>query len=102
MSSSRSGAKNRATSCPNSSCRICPPESPRFHSVHVRPIPQSTNRRNYTANLQGVVSEPLTDEDMSAIAGIDRNCRLIKGQVFLWKDNQSWEDLWDPDGVIAQ
>ena len=49
------------------------------------PIPLSANRRNYLANLQGVVSEPLTDEDMRAIAGIDRNCRLIKGQVFLWK-----------------
>ena len=35
---------------------------------------------------------------MSAIAAIDRNCRLIKGQVFLWKDDQSWEDLWDVDG----
>jgi hypothetical protein len=37
---------------------------------------------------------------MQAIVRIDRNCRLIKGQVFLWKDNQSWEDLWDPDGEI--
>ena len=26
------------------------------------------------------------EADMRAIAGIDRNCRLIKGQVFLWKD----------------
>ena len=65
-------------------------------------IPQSANRRNYTANLQGVVGEPLTEEDMRAIAGIDRNCRLIKGQVFLWKDNQSWQDLWDVNGVIPQ
>jgi hypothetical protein len=39
---------------------------------------------------------------MTAIAGIDRNCRLIKGQVFLWKQEQSWEDLWDIDGVIRQ
>jgi hypothetical protein len=27
--------------------------------------------------------------------------RLIKGQVFLWKDGQNWEDLWDMDGVIT-
>ena len=27
--------------------------------------------------------------------------RLIKGQVFLWKDGQSWEALWDLDGEIA-
>ncbi len=65
------------------------------------PIPFSTNRRNYVANLQAAASEPLTDEDMRAIAGIDRNCRLIKGQVFLWKDGQSWEALWDMDGEIT-
>jgi hypothetical protein len=39
---------------------------------------------------------------MAAIAGIDRNCRLIKGQVFLWKQDQTWEDLWDVNGVIPQ
>jgi hypothetical protein len=49
-----------------------------------------------------VASPPLTDEEMRAIAGIDKNCRLIKGQVFLWKAGQSWEDLWDVDGVIKQ
>jgi diketogulonate reductase-like aldo/keto reductase len=65
------------------------------------PIPMSTKRRNYLANLQGVVSEPLADADMQAIAGIDKNCRLIKGQVFLWKVNQSWEDLWDVTGEIT-
>ena len=43
----------------------------------------------------------LSDEEMREIAGIDRNCRLIKGQVFLWKDGQSWEDLWDVNGEIT-
>jgi diketogulonate reductase-like aldo/keto reductase len=66
------------------------------------PIPLSTKRRNYLANLQAVVSDPLTDDDMHAIAGIDKGCRLIKGQVFLWRPGQSWEDLWDLDGVIKQ
>ena len=66
------------------------------------PIPFSAKRRNYLANLQGVISAPLTAEDMRAIAGIDKNCRLIKGQVFLWKSDQGWEDLWDLDGVIKQ
>ena len=66
------------------------------------PIPQSANRRNYLANLRGAVSPPLTNADMHAIAGIDRNCRLIKGQVFLWRADQGWEDLWDGNGVIAQ
>ena len=65
------------------------------------PIPFSANRRNYLANLRGVVDAPLTAEDMKAIQAIDRNCRLIKGQVFLWKDHQSWEDLWDLHGEIT-
>ena len=65
------------------------------------PIPFSTRRRNYLANLRGAVSPPLTAHDMARIAAIDRNCRLIKGQVFLWKPDQTWEDLWDLNGVIA-
>jgi diketogulonate reductase-like aldo/keto reductase len=65
------------------------------------PIPFSVNPRHSLANLQGVVSPALTDADMSAIAAIDKNCRLIKGQVFLWKQDQTWEDLWDQDGVIT-
>jgi len=65
-------------------------------------IPFSARRANYLANLRAAVAEPLTDEDMKAIAGIDRKCRLIKGQVFLWREGQSWEDLWDIDGRIAQ
>jgi diketogulonate reductase-like aldo/keto reductase len=65
------------------------------------PIPFSVNRRNYLSNLQGAISDPLSPEEMIAIGKIDRNCRLIKGQVFLWKDNQTWEDLWDLHGLIT-
>jgi len=65
------------------------------------PIPFSTNPRNYFANLQATVTPPLTDAEMEAIRGIDKNCRLVKGQVFLWKQNQSWEDLWDVNGEIT-
>jgi alcohol dehydrogenase (NADP+) len=65
------------------------------------PIPFSANPKHYVSNLAGVVSDPLTEEEMRAISGIDRNCRLIKGQVFLWKEGQSWEDLWDPNGKIT-
>jgi hypothetical protein len=39
---------------------------------------------------------------MQAIAALDRNCRLIKGQVFLWRPGQDWRDLWDEAGVIVQ
>jgi alcohol dehydrogenase (NADP+) len=66
------------------------------------PIPFSIHREKYLANLRAVVTDPLTDEEMLAISRIDRDCRLIKGHVFLWKDGQTWEDLWDPAGVIVQ
>ncbi|HTP07922.1 MAG TPA: aldo/keto reductase [Anaerolineae bacterium] len=65
------------------------------------PIPFSVYRDQYLSNLKGVTSEPLTDDEMKAIAGIDKNCRLIKGQVFLWEGAKDWEDLWDLDGRIA-
>jgi alcohol dehydrogenase (NADP+) len=64
-------------------------------------IPMSTKRRNYLSNLQCVTTDPLSDDDMRAIVGIDRRCRLIKGQVFLWKEGQDWEDLWDVNGTIT-
>jgi diketogulonate reductase-like aldo/keto reductase len=64
------------------------------------PIPFSTNPRHYAANLRCAAAAPLADAEMQAIARIDKNCRLIKGQVFLWKEGQSWEDLWDLNGAI--
>ena len=64
------------------------------------PIPFSVH--HYRDNLAGVVGDPLTGAEMQAIAGIDRNCRLIKGQVFLWKESQNWEDLWDVNGEITR
>jgi len=64
-------------------------------------IPMSTKPANYLANLRAAVLPPLPESDMQAIAGIDRNCRLIKGQVFLWKPGQTWEALWDLDGTIT-
>jgi alcohol dehydrogenase (NADP+) len=65
------------------------------------PIPMSTNPKNYLANLGAVTSQPLSDTDMKAVENLDRNNRLIKGQVFLWKENQDWQDLWDVDGKIT-
>lgn len=63
------------------------------------PIPFSIH--HYRENLEGAVRDPLTDAEMRAIAALDRNCRLIKGQVFLWKEDQTWEALWDMDGTIT-
>jgi alcohol dehydrogenase (NADP+) len=65
------------------------------------PIPFSANPRNIFSNLLGVTSEPLTQREMDALAKLDRNCRLIKAHVFLWKENQTWEDLWDVNGEIT-
>ena len=41
-------------------------------------------------------------DEMEAIRRIDRGCRFIKGQVFMWKTARSWHDLWDEDGVIRK
>lgn len=65
------------------------------------PIPFSTHRGHLLANLRAAVSEPLTADDMKSIEAVDHNFRLIKGQVFLWKENQPWEDLWDLNGEIT-
>lgn len=64
-------------------------------------IPFATKRAQYVSNLHGVVGEPLNDDEMRAIATIDKNCRLIKGQVFLWQGARDWQALWDLDGTIA-
>lgn len=64
------------------------------------PIPFSSKRRNCLANLHCSTTPPLSEDEMSAIAGIDKGCRLIKGQVFLWEGARGWEDLWDPEGEI--
>lgn len=65
------------------------------------PIPFSVNEKNYRSNLAAVMSDPLTEEEMEIIAGMERNNRLVKGQVFLWDGANDWHDLWDEDGRIA-
>ena len=64
------------------------------------PIPFSVKEEQYTANLRAVTEDPLTAEEMHALRGLDRNARLIKGQVFLWPGARGWLDLWDVDGTI--
>lgn len=65
-------------------------------------IPFSVKPDKMYNNLKGVTDGQLTEEEMIAVSKIDKNCRLIKGQVFLWESAKDWEDLWDLDGVIAQ
>ena len=65
------------------------------------PIPFSIHRNEYMSNLKCATENLLTDAEMKELAGIDRKCRLIKGQVFLWTTAKDWPDLWDEDGHIA-
>ncbi len=65
------------------------------------PIPFSIHENEYVSNLRSTVEDPLTSEEMETLKGLDKNCRLIKGQVFLWPGATDWHDLWDEDGTIA-
>ena len=66
------------------------------------PIPFSVKRPNIESNFRAATGDPLDDGEMREIAKIDKRCRLIKGQVFLWPGAGGWEELWDPDGTIAR
>ena len=71
------------------------------HQLGAIPIPFSVKRANYMSNLLSITTDLLSEDEMRAIDGIDRNCRLIKGQVFLWEGTDDWQDLWDLDGTIT-
>lgn len=66
------------------------------------PIPFSVKEPQYISNLICATEDPLTKEEMEAIRLEDKNCRLIKGHVFLWENANGWEDLWDVDGIITE
>ncbi len=57
---------------------------------------------NYVANLKCVTEDPLSDEEMKIIGTMEKNNRLVKGQVFLWPGANDWHDLWDEDGFIVK
>lgn len=64
------------------------------------PIPFSGKERNIVANLRTVTENPLTDEEYRSLRLADKECRLVKGHVFLWKGAKDWTDLWDVDGKL--
>ena len=66
------------------------------------PIPFSIYENEYVSNLRCTVEDPLTEKEMEVMKTVDRNCRLVKGQVFLWEGAKGWEDLWDLDGTITK
>jgi diketogulonate reductase-like aldo/keto reductase len=57
------------------------------------PIPFSVKSAKLASNLRAAVEDPLTDEEMAIMKTVDKNCRLVKGQVFTWP-GATWEDLW--------
>tara|TARA_S200000501_G_C20863888_1_gene761068 strand:- start:2011 stop:3045 length:1035 start_codon:yes stop_codon:yes gene_type:complete len=67
------------------------------------PIPFSVTPSKIESNLKCAIDDviKITEEEMDKISKIDKNCRLIKGQVFLWNDAKGWEDLWDLNGSIV-
>jgi len=66
------------------------------------PIPFSIHENEYVSNLKCTFVDPLTGAEMATLKTVERNCRLIKGQVFLWEGAKDWHDLWDEDGVIVK
>ena len=66
------------------------------------PIPFSIYENEYVSNLLCTTEDPLTETEMAILKSADKNCRLIKGQVFLWPGANDWHALWDEDGAIAQ
>ena len=58
------------------------------------PIPFSVKPAQYRANLACLTDDPLTDDELAAIDASDADCRLIKGQVFLWEGADDWRALW--------
>ncbi len=66
------------------------------------PIPFSVHENEYVSNLRCTTEDPLTDAEMDSLRNAERDCRLIKGQVFLWPGASDWHDLWDEDGVIVE
>lgn len=61
----------------------------------------SVKEPQFVSNLKCITEDPLTQEEMETIRKADKDCRLIKGQVFLWPGAKDWEDLWDLDGEIT-
>ena len=64
------------------------------------PIPFSIHHNEYVSNLRCATEDPLTIQEIEDLKGVERYCRLIKGQVFLWEGANDWLDLWDVDGTI--
>ena len=64
-------------------------------------IPFSVKPEKMASNIRCITEDPLSEEEMNILNKVDKNCRLIKGQVFTWTGSD-WHDLWDENGIIKQ
>ena len=58
-------------------------------------IPFSVKESQYVSNLKCTTVDPLSDDEMELLKKAERNCRLVKGQVFLWPGAEDWTQLWE-------
>lgn len=58
-------------------------------------IPFSVKESQYVENLRCTTQDPLTEDEMFLLRNAERNCRLVKGQVFLWPGATDWNQLWE-------
>lgn len=65
------------------------------------PIPFSGNEKNIQNNLTAATTKPLTADELAYLSAADKNCRLVKGHVFLWNGASDWRALWDENGIIS-
>ena len=61
-------------------------------------IPQTATPSRLEENLLAANLNDLSEDQMNRLYKIDKNCRLIRGQVFSWKKDQDWHSLWDDIG----
>lgn len=59
------------------------------------PIPFAVEEEKYVSNLRAVTEDPLTEAEMQVLKGLEKNNRLVKGQVFLWEGAEDWRDIWE-------
>ena len=56
-------------------------------------IPGSSNPDHIAENYD-IFDFELTDEEMELLKNAERDCRLVKGQVFRWPGATDWTQLW--------
>ncbi len=64
------------------------------------PIPFASQKKNIQSNYDCLTMPDFTEQEMESIKKADKDCRLVKGHVFLWEGASDWKALWDMSGKI--